>query len=201
MELLDTITVTHQGKDRSIMLFVGDLMHLPEHEAVDVLIVSAFPDDYIPTSDSLIGHLDRAGISVADLAQNKEVDLRSFSSCWLSRPLSRPDTHFKRILCFEPGYRGKAPEVIGNLFRSIVPLTTGTPPISQIATPLVASGDAGESAEVMLQALTDASVHWLSIGLPLDKIKIVLHPSSNLQALREIFLRIKQSIIAPHLDE
>jgi hypothetical protein len=49
MELIDTIAVRHQDSERFVMLFVGDLASLPAREAVDVLIVSAFPDDYIPT--------------------------------------------------------------------------------------------------------------------------------------------------------
>lgn len=38
MELIDTITVRDQGKERLIMLFVGDLSNLPEREAVDQVI-------------------------------------------------------------------------------------------------------------------------------------------------------------------
>jgi hypothetical protein len=87
VELLDSITIRHQGRDRTIMQFVGDLAALPASEAVDVLVVSAFPDDYAPTPGSLIGALSRRGISVADLSQAKAVDLRRFSSCWLSAPL------------------------------------------------------------------------------------------------------------------
>jgi hypothetical protein len=192
MELIDTITVRHQGNERLVMLFVGDLAFLPEHEAVDVLIVSAFPDDYTPSRTSLIGSLARAGVSLAELANDKEVDLRQFSSCWLSRPIAGPNVHFQRVLCFEPWYRGQAPEVVGDIFRSIVPFTGGRPAVSQVAMPLVASGDQGESAEVMLEALTDASVHWLSVGLPLDRIKIVLRDSADSQSLRATFARIKQ---------
>jgi hypothetical protein len=192
MELIDTIAVRHQGNERFVMLFVGDLASLPEREAVDLLIVSAFPDDYIPTRTSLIGALAHVGVSVADLAQDKEVDLRRFSSCWLSRPIGRPGVHFHRLLCFEPWHRGKAPEVVGDIFRSIVPFTTGSPPISQVAMPLLASGDQGESPEVMLEALTDTSVHWLSVGLPLDRIKIVIRDSDNSQSLLETFARVKQ---------
>jgi hypothetical protein len=192
MDLIDTITVRHQGSDRLVMLFVGDLTCLPAHEAVDILIVSAFPDDYLPTRTSLIGGLARTGVSVADLARDKEVDLRRFSSCWLSRPIERPGVNFRRLLCFEPGYRGQAPQVVGDIFRSIVPFTTGTPPVSQIAMPLLASGNQGESAKVMLEALADASVHWLSIGLPIERIKIVLRKSAKLQSLRETFARVKR---------
>src|SRR5262245_52251388 len=116
MELVDTIAARHQGSERFVMLFVGDLASLPAREAVDALIVSAFPDDYIPTSTSLIGALARVGVSVAELAQDKEVDLRRFSSCWLSRPIARPGVNFHRLLCFEPRHRGKAPEVVGDVF-------------------------------------------------------------------------------------
>jgi hypothetical protein len=192
MELVDTITVRHQGSERFVMLFVGDLASLPEHEAVDVLIVSAFPDDYTPTRTSLIGALARAGVSVAKLAQDKEVDLRRFSSCWLSRPIEQPRVHFRRLLCFEPLYRGNAPEVVGDIFRSIVPFTTGSPPISQVAMPLVASGNQGESPDVMIEALTDAAVHWLSVGLTLDRIKIVIRDSADSQSLCETFARVKR---------
>jgi hypothetical protein len=58
--------------------------------------------------------------------------------------------------------------------------------------PLVASGDQGESAEVMLESLADASVHWLSAGLPLQRIKIVIHGSVRSESLDEAFSRVKR---------
>lgn len=117
------------------MLFKGDLTKLPEREAVDALVVSAFPDDYTPTSTSLIGALERVGVSVAELAQNKEVDLRDFSSCWLSHPINRKHVYFRRILCFEPWYRGRAPEVVGDIFRSIAPFAAGRGPLFEANAP------------------------------------------------------------------
>ena len=173
MKLLDSISVEHQGMTRQVLLYRGDLAAIPAEEAVDVLVVSAFPHDYTPTSTSLIGALAARGVSVEELAEDKEVDLRQFSACWLSRPVGQPDAGFHRILCFEPRFRGRANEVVGDIFRSIIPFTTGQPPIRQIALPIVASGDQGEPAAVMLEALVDAAVHWLSIGLPLECIKIM----------------------------
>ncbi len=192
MKLVDTIRVWYQGDERHIMLFVGDLAALPEQEAVDLLVVSAFPDDYAPTSSSLIGALARTGVSVAGLAADKEVDLRRFSSCWLSRLIGRPDLHFRRILCFEPSFRGRAPEVVGDVFRSLVPLVTSDPPIRQVAMPLLASGDQGESDAVMLKALIEASIHWLSAGLPVDRLKIVAQDSADLPRLRDTFACARQ---------
>ena len=191
MELLDTITVTHQGNQRSVTLSAGDLAHLPADEAVDLLVVSAFPDDYAATETSLIGSLERAGVSVASLATDKEVDLRRFSSCWLLREIETPAVNFWHVLCFEPQRRGHAHEVVGDIFRSIMPFTAGTSGVSSIAIPIVASGDQGESPTVMLEALADAAVNWLSIGMPLDCIKIVCHDSADSQVLQESFSRIK----------
>ena len=193
MELIDTINISHQGEIRKLMLFVGDLAHLPENEAVDLLVISAFPDDYCPTPTSLIGALNSVGVSVSELAQDKEVDLRKFSSCWLSKQFSKNGIYFKRILCFEPKYRGLAAEVVGDIFRSLVPFCMGNLLISQIAMPLVASGDQGEPEDVMLDALTEACFHWLSEGrLPLDKIKIILHENSDIQLLKNTFQQVKK---------
>lgn len=174
MDMIDSIAVQEGGTVREVRLLVGDLTRLEANDAVDVLIVSASPDDYSPTPNSLIGKLHAVGANVADLARDKAVDLREFSACWLSRSVERPDLHFSRVLCFEPARKGRAPEVAGDLFRSIIPLTAGDPPIRRIAMPLLAAGDQGESPMVMLEALAEASAHWLSNGLALDRISIVI---------------------------
>ena len=59
-------------------------------DAVDLLVLSAFPNDYIPTLHRL-GALFNKGLSVDDLARNKAVDLRQAFSCWLSRPIQITD--------------------------------------------------------------------------------------------------------------
>jgi hypothetical protein len=121
MRILDSITVCHEGNERTINLCAGDLATIPSNAAVDLLVVSAFPGDYSPTSGSLIGSLDRQGISVASLAEDKAVDLRDFCSCWLSREILSPELHVRRILCFEPLTRGPAAEVVGDVFRRSAP--------------------------------------------------------------------------------
>jgi hypothetical protein len=174
MRLLNTITISTEGGSREVQLVIGDLVRLEVGDAVDLLVVSAFKGDYTPTDLSLIGKLHQAGLSVADLAADKAVDLRDFSACWLSKAIDRPDLHFYRILCFEPAVKGRAPEVVGDLFRSIIPFTGAQPAIRRIAMPLLAAGDQGEVPMVMLDALADASAHWLANGLDLDRIMIVL---------------------------
>lgn len=141
---------------------------------------------------TLIAALDRKGISVAAMAERKAVDLRQFSSCWLSEVIDQPNAGFQRVLCFEPAYRGKATEVVGDIFRWIIPFTTGQPPLDSVAIPLVATGDQGEDRNDMLRALVDAAVHWLNTGMPLDRINIVLHSGAELDSLADV--RRRQSI-------
>ena len=202
MEIIDSICVEHNGIRRCINLAAGDLANLPPEHAVDAIIVSAFPDDYAPMRGTLIAALDRKGISVADIAERKAVDLRQFSSCWLSDVIVHPNAGFHRILCFEPAYRGKATEVVGDIFRSIIPFTTGQPPLNSIALPLVATGDQGEDRDEMLRALVDAAVHWLNKGMPLDRINIVLRSTADVESLRQTFATVKASLKLPasHAD-
>ena len=168
MELLDRLDV-HQGAEtKSIELYRGDLTDGPD-EAVDILVVSAFPDDYLPTWSSLICALWAKGVSVKDLSYTKAVDLRKTCSCWLSAPLAvkPPGIAFDRILCFEPLVRGSPPEVVGDIFRSLVPFLGPNGMGTTVAMPLVACGDQGMPVAKMLSPLLEAAVNWMSHGLPI----------------------------------
>ena len=72
MKLLGTITIRGAGGKR-IELYQGDLTSLGPDQGFDMLVVSAFPDDYLPTRNSLIGALHRKGLSVANLAAAKKL--------------------------------------------------------------------------------------------------------------------------------
>lgn len=176
MRLIDEIIVHRETEVKSIRIYTGDLSSIPESEKVDLLVVSAFPNNYVPTRSSLIGALWRnAGISVKRLARSKALDLRAFSACWLSHPLKAQNVHFNQILCFEPSILGDAPEVVGDIFRCLVPIASAHFPVKSIAMPILASGDQGQSPKVMLKAMLEAAVHWLEVGLPLECIKIVAY--------------------------
>ncbi len=198
MELIDSMVVKHESKTRRIELYHGDLTDLAPEDAVDLLVISAFPDDYTPTGSSLIGALDSRGISVADLARAKAVDLREAFSCWLSQDLAGParTLGFRRILCFEPLVRGTPPEVVGEIFQSLMPFAHGDPQIRCVAMPLVASGDQGVPVSAMLEPLLDAAVHWLALGLPIEHLKIVERSERKVVELRELFARFKKRHLA-----
>src|SRR5262249_10307694 len=70
-----------------VELWQADLTALGGNRPVDALLVSAFPNDYAPTSGSLIGALAAKGLSVAELATDKDFDIRPTHACWLSKPI------------------------------------------------------------------------------------------------------------------
>jgi len=78
MQLLETIEIrgSHPGR---IELSQGDLTDLSSRQRADLLLVSAFPDDYEPTPGSLIGALHGKGLSVKKLARHKDIDLRTMN--------------------------------------------------------------------------------------------------------------------------
>ncbi|MBV8315100.1 MAG: toll/interleukin-1 receptor domain-containing protein [Planctomycetaceae bacterium] len=201
MELLDRLDV-HQGAEtKSIELYRGDLTNMGPDEAVDILIVSAFPNDYLPTRFSLIGALWVKGVSVEDLSCAKAVDLRKTCSCWLSAPLTAkpPGIAFDRILCFEPLVRGDPPEVVGDIFRSLVPFLGPNGMGTTVAMPLVACGDQETPVARMLSPLLEAAVNWMSHGLPLSRLKIVVHSSEKAAEAEVEFAKLKSRYQAPSI--
>ena len=74
MQLIDLISIETRGGQRRIELLVGDLSAIPDDHRVDMLVVSAFPGDYIPTPRSLIGSLFLKGLSIADLEIAPDID-------------------------------------------------------------------------------------------------------------------------------
>jgi hypothetical protein len=191
MKLLDSIR-SHARRGGCVELYQGDLTDVSARNAFDLLVVSAFPDNYAPTYGSLIGALNEKGLSVARLARAKDLDLRTAFSCWLSAELPpRDGMPFRRILCFEPSVRGEPPEVVGDIFRALAPILADQPDLRTIALPMVAAGDQGYTVAEILSPLLDAALHWLEQGLSLDRIKIVAYSTEQADDAAAIFARHK----------
>ena len=123
MELIRSVDIDDGEKTRLISVYAGDLSRIPSGSAVDLLVVSAFPNSYAPVPGTLIGALHQAGLSVRDLAADKDQDLRAISGFWISKPLAEayPAMHIGRIACFEPLVLGQPPQIVGELFRGLFP--------------------------------------------------------------------------------
>src|SRR5262245_37599286 len=79
---VDEIIIPGDGLQRRISFWQGNPANIGPDDQVDLIIVSAFRNNYTPTRWSIIGALDRRGISVAELALDKEVDLWETAGFW-----------------------------------------------------------------------------------------------------------------------
>ena len=195
--LLDVIEITTALGVSRIELHLGDLTEMGPEEVVDALVVSAYPNDYSSVANTLIAALEMKGISVAELAKSKEVDLRGAFSCWLSGeiPPNISGIQFKRLLCFETLYRwSSAPEAVGDIFRALAPFAYGSPRISTIAMPTVAAGAQGYAVQEVLPALLTSAVEWLSVGLPLHVIRIYIRRQSQTLEATRLFHAAKKTL-------
>ncbi|HLV35418.1 MAG TPA: toll/interleukin-1 receptor domain-containing protein [Spirillospora sp.] len=200
MHLLDSLTV---DGDKQIEVYHGDLTNMRPEDAVDVLVVSAFPNNYAPTRGSLIGALYDRGISLGQLAQNKAFDLRENFSCWMSEEIQSDDSgiQFRRILCFEPRVRENPAQVVGDIFQSLMPFVTGDLQITSVAMPLVATGNQRVPLVDMLEPLLEAAVHWMEIGLPLKQLRIVQHSALRAAEMKGAFGVLKKRYLSPSIIE
>ena len=198
MRLLDYVEIEVGENTPRIELYFGDLSAIPPEYAVDVLILSAFPDNYIAEPGSLIHSLHQQGLEVAELARDKEVDLRDYLDCWFSKELSteqKQQFNFHRILCFEPPPKIKKPsEEVGDIFRCLNNFVYDDD-INHVAMTLVATGKQKNPVEEMLPALLDAAVFWIRKGLPVTSIKIVENNFKKATKLQSLFAEYKKKKI------
>lgn len=198
MELLSEIKINQGGnKTVSIQLLTGDLSEIPKEHAIDILVVSAFPNDYIPLKDSLFLALQNKGVSMQALSKTREIDLTTQLGCWLSAPLTADQQdrlHFKKILCFEPYFQSTEPQtVVGNIFRCINTFAFDED-TDEIAMPVLATGYQKVPIEKMMPAILEHAVFWLQNGLPLKCIKLVLYRREQVISALPIFNKFKNSI-------
>jgi hypothetical protein len=181
MEVIEEIK-TERGK--RLQLLKGDLTNIPDSHKVDILVLSAYPNDYIPTPTSLIGALFSAGLSVGALARDKEVDLRTQFHCWLSKEINFKNV--RRILCFEPTERRLPYSLIAGIYQSIMPFTI-THSIKSVAMPLILTGDQGFSNQEVIKELISTSLFWLNNDTSLEVIKIVERSDAKIELLNKAF--------------
>lgn len=196
MQILDSIIVSSGTEKSSIELCCGDLTNVVSNEEADILVVSAFPNDYSPTATSLIGALDRAGLSVKQIAQQKAVDLRPYCCSWMSSDVSliAPNLFIKRIFCFEPPTHGSPPQMVEDLFRGLAPFLNNSQPGYSIAMPLLATGDHAVPIVAMLRAIVQSAVRWISFGLPIRRLRIVEKSVGKADWMRNEFALVKRSL-------
>jgi len=197
MKLLSQVNIERKQGTTVLQLLQGDLSSVPAEHATDILVMSAFPNEYIGLEGSLMLALQQKGLSVDAMAKDKEVNLLDQLNCWLSKPLSQTDQqqfNFKRVLCFEPGEKIKEPdEVVSDIFRCINTFAYDEDKNS-IIMPIIATGYQKIPMHKILPALLQAAYFWLQNGLPINVLKLVVHSQEKADAALPVFTEFKKSL-------
>lgn len=85
-----------QGKQKAIKIINADLADIEGQ--FDIIVCSAYKNDYIPVSWTVIGKLNRIGIDVGKLSVNPQIDCKTFGA-WISQETG--SERFKRVCCVE----------------------------------------------------------------------------------------------------
>ena len=90
---------TKNGQVKELEMLCGDLAELDLK--ADMVVCSAFKNNYMPSRSSLIGTLQHNyGISVAQLAEKPAMNLKDLG-IWISESIEVANTPFKRLACVE----------------------------------------------------------------------------------------------------
>ncbi len=184
---IDRIDVA--GGRRSVEFYQGDLLAMPRDWNVDVLVVSAGRNSYHPTHGTLIRALLQRGIVVSDLAKRKAIDLREFSSCWLSQELAGvvDSPPARRILLFETTGVATPASRIDDLFRSLVPVIGHNESPATVAMSLVGTGGRRGTLRNLVDPLVRSAVRWLESDLVnVGRLVVVERSEEKGRELREL---------------
>jgi hypothetical protein len=138
MQRRNVVGVNTRYGYRTCELYQGDITQIDRE--VDVIAVSAFAGDYVPTPGTVIQALrDRLGIDVALLGQHPQFDFRESLGVWISRPLT--DAMFSRLVCADiVGSTIPFAEVLENVFVALSLLEAKHVPTRVVALPVLGGG-------------------------------------------------------------
>jgi hypothetical protein len=151
MERLNLVEIETPWGYRAFELYQGDITRLGHK--VDVLAVSAFAGDYVPTRTSVIGALrNNCGISLQQLSLTPEFDMRQSLGCWVARP--ERNEWCERIVCLEMlGRHSSIGEALENLFAMLAVLEAKGLPVSSLALPVLGTGDQAIKPDLVIREL------------------------------------------------
>jgi hypothetical protein len=153
-------------------LFQGDITNLPFQ--VDLLVVSAFKNDYTPTKSSIIGQLHKSGVDVNDLSKRPLIDFRNSLDIWISSKLK--NKNFNQIVCVEIiGGKYIFESAIKNLFAAISALEIQGEKNTTIALPMLGAGDQDFDIHLVVSTLIDLSLDFLKFSRYLKKVYFIVY--------------------------
>lgn len=172
---------------KAVELHHADLTDLSFN--VDLLVLSAFKNNYVPTNGTLIGSLFKnRAINVQELAVQPAIDLRDSMGVWLSKPIDVGHP-YHRIACIEmmklTGGKLRVEQSVKNLFSLISIGEMQDIHFTSLAMPIIGSGQQGILPEDVLEVLMPISLKALYTIPRLQKIIFVEYTAEKVKILNQ----------------
>ena len=169
--LVNVISIPTTHGIKTIEVYSGDITN--SILQTDLLIISAFANNYSPRRNSLIGHLYfQKNIDVQKHSIQPEIDFRSSLKTWVSQQLE--DKLIKRLLCVEDlNEMNDLEMVFTNIFATAALANYKGIHIESIMMPLLGSGNQNNDMANTLKYLIPASIEALSKNAELQTIYFI----------------------------
>lgn len=170
-QTLNFVQIETKTGIKEFELIHGDITALPFK--VDLLCISAFRNDYVPTRSSVVGHLYRKGINLEQLSRQPYLDFKDSLGVWVASSIA--NDIFNQLVCVEIIGRNRSfQHVIKNLFSVISALEIQGQKNTTLALPLLGSGNQGIGTGLVMPALIETSLDFLKYSRHLKKIYFVV---------------------------
>ena len=206
LELKKELSFSSPFGEKKIKVYCGDITEYTH--GIDLLMLSAFQNDYIPTDRSIIGALYREwGISVEEKAQNPLLDLRSFCGCWISRRIQETEQNpcLRRIGClemspFQSGFSKNFLVRIQSYFQALDLLAIQNIPLERVVLPLLGAGDQAINPRQIVVPLINETLQYLRRS-PATKEIVFIERSISKTAILQNALEKSYSIMNETIEE
>jgi hypothetical protein len=158
-------------------------------ENAGLLIISAFPGSYVPSSGSVVGALDRKGIDWARVLSTARWPHRD---CWICE-LDAEDARIAgagRILCYEGEVSLDRLQILFSVLLTQIPHPGSQSPWS-IHLPLLGAGDQGGDPRDTLRWLVGGFQEAFANGLNVQSIRIFTKDREKFEDTRGTFRRLR----------
>ncbi len=195
---------------KRIEICCADILEI--QETIDILVVSAFQNDYLPVPDTLIGGLYTKGVSVEWLAKEPDIDMRAMQHVWLSKALEKETVPYKRIACIELSpYIGTLLDIdivkkrIAALFGMLAAAQYSGVSVKNVVMSIIGANSQKYDAGKMVELILTEGYRALELIPDFSCFKIVVRNRDHFKKLNDAFNKIlgrtKSDIVAEDLYE
>ncbi len=198
MEQINVLGIETRYGYRTFELYRGDLSQMDR--PVDVLVLSAFADCYVPIRGTLLGSLaENCHLDIAELVKTPAFDFRDSLGVWISREIKGQS--FGRVLCAELiGVGLPISEVLANIFVGLLVMEAKGTNVRSVALPVLGAGNQRLSPAEIISNLLPAARDYLERSVTTESILFVELNADRAEACAKAMDQMlgRQRVTIPH---